>query len=418
MFDKLKRNIVLQNIGALGLYQLSQYLFSFITFPYIVRVLGPEKFGLVSFALSLSFYFNMLVDYGFNFSAPRDISINRNNVSELRKIFWSVISIKFFLMLIGFAVLLAVINFFGAFQTNKIIFLTAFGFVAGNVLFPIWFFTGIERTKYIAVINILFRTIITICIFIFIKTSSDFSLYLALISGGAVLIGIAAFLYAIIKFKLFFLKPEIKEITGQLKNGFGLFISNISISFYTNSTVFILGLIATKEIVGYYSAAEKIITASIAIFFPISQALYANISFRVSQSANDALIFLKKIMKYMAVFGLFLSLILLIFAGQISELILGSGYPETINLIRVLSFLPFILSMSIVFANLFLLAFGHTKLWNKLIFSTLIFYIAGAVFFLNLMSNVLLASGINLLLTEMFLMMLAFVAYKKLSKEL
>jgi PST family polysaccharide transporter len=46
---------------------------------YLVRVLEPEKFGLIAFSQVFVGYFMILTDYGFNLSATRDTSINREN---------------------------------------------------------------------------------------------------------------------------------------------------------------------------------------------------------------------------------------------------------------------------------------------------------------------------------------------------
>ena len=52
----------------------AEYIISFITLPYLLRVLGPEKFGAIAFAQTIITYGNLLVDYGFNLTAPRDIA--------------------------------------------------------------------------------------------------------------------------------------------------------------------------------------------------------------------------------------------------------------------------------------------------------------------------------------------------------
>ena len=105
VFSTLRSNVI-KNIFSLYIIHFANYLLPLIVVPYLVRVLSPSGFGIVSFAQSLIAYLTIFVDYGFALSATRKISVYRNNKIEVSRIFFNVLAAKGFLGLIGFIVLL------------------------------------------------------------------------------------------------------------------------------------------------------------------------------------------------------------------------------------------------------------------------------------------------------------------------
>src|SRR5580698_8416359 len=80
----------LHNVISLSGLQVVTYLFPIIILPYLFRVIGPERFGLISFAQAFVQYFMIITDYGFSVSATKEISLCHDNKEKVSNIISAV----------------------------------------------------------------------------------------------------------------------------------------------------------------------------------------------------------------------------------------------------------------------------------------------------------------------------------------
>jgi len=114
------------NMASLSVLQIANYVLPLIIIPYLVRVLGVEKFGLVMFAQATIQFFIISTDYGFHLSAVREIATNRDDLNKVSQIFSSVMAVKFVLLVLCFGILLIFVSFIDRFHTESLVFLLTY----------------------------------------------------------------------------------------------------------------------------------------------------------------------------------------------------------------------------------------------------------------------------------------------------
>jgi len=308
---------LLSNFFSLASLQGVNYILPLLTFPYLVRVLGVEYFGLLAFATAVVTYFNIITDYGFNLTATREISIHRENKEKVIEIFSAVMSIKFMLMLLSFLLLIALVFSFEKFSNKWEVYLLTFGMVVGQVLFPVWFFQGMERMKYITYLNIIAKVIFTVAIFVFVKEQSDFYLVPFFTSLGFIVVGVLSLWIIYKEFDIRFRVQSFETLKYYLLDGWDIFVSRIFVSLYTTTNMIILGLLTNNSIVGYYAIAEKIINAIAGLFIPINQTLYPYMVKVFEKNKNEFQLLTYRISQLFLISSIILFFILYFFSTEI-----------------------------------------------------------------------------------------------------
>ena len=352
------KNKIFENTIAIALTQIISYVIPLISLPYLSRVLGVSKFGLVFWAQSCILYFTLISEYGFNWSASKEIAINKTDNMKISEIFNSVMCAKFILVFICFIILNFVVFLVPKFRVEWLLFYLTFFMTIGNALYPIWYFQGIEHMKYVTFLKFVSQGLFLVLIFIFIKKPEDY-LYVAILnSAGFIIAGIVSIIIAQKRFKLRLFIPKWKNIKSEFRQSFGYFTANISNTAYTNTNSFILGLIASPLLVGYYVAAEKIFSAIHMLTSPIATAIYPHIA-----KTKDIKLY-KKIF-YPTVLGMIcISIFVFIFSKEIIEIFYGQEMIEAYKVLRIFCITVLFSSVSGLLGYPLLGAMGHQKVVN------------------------------------------------------
>ena len=371
---------LLSNFFSLSMLQGVNMLLPLITLPYLVRVLGVENYGLISLSLAIIMLFNIVVGFGFELSATKDISINKSDVDRISEIFSAVISIKIIILFVAFIVLMFLIEYVKIMHENSILFYATFGVVIGNAIFPLWLFQGMEKMKYITYINVSTMSFFTILIFIFVKDEKDL-VYVPLLNSLGVIVGALYSLRLAKKvFNIKYILPEKGSALLHFKKGYTFFLSRVANNGSRYYATTIVGVYFGNLVVGYYSIAEKLFHAFISLGGIISQVVYPY----MCRTKN--ILFLRKVL---VIVGL-TSIILLIPVIYYNEFILYILFDKQNKILSDIFIILFFGSFFSIVGSLIgyplLAAFNYDKHANNSLIYGSILYITLttiSVFFLN-----------------------------------
>lgn len=363
----MKQNNVKKNILLLAIVQITNYAFPLITFPYLSRVLGPHGFGEIALAQSVIIYMTSFVDFGFNLTSTRKISIynQEKNQKKINEVYTDTLLSKLILLLIS--ALASLVLILSIKHLNTVSSLIAVGYISvvGSVLFPIWLFQGLQIMKGV-VITTTTAKLISIClIFILVHEPQDTFYAMFATSLGVGISGIIALWYVRRLGQIKFEKIDSRRACKLTKEAYPIFLSFIGSSVYTTLNSFILSFYVPIVAVGIYSGADRIRAVSQSLLVPMQQAIYPHLAGELKDKTN----YIKGMYKYGVIFfavSLTISLFLAFLSPQIIHFLLGDKFDQSFKILLLLSPLPAIVSLAIIFGQWGLVNIGSGNVLSRI----------------------------------------------------
>lgn len=382
--------------------QVINSFFYLLIYPYLIRTLGSESYGLYVFALSIVTYFITIVNFGFDITGLKAIVQNVDNKTMKEKTLSSIFTAKVYLEFSCFILFSIIVFCIPAIRENKTLFFICFAQTIAYTLTPQWYFQGIQRMRTITIVQLVFKLLTLPFIFIFIQTSRDLSLF-AFITSAAVISGsITIILIIRVKDGLRISWQPFREVKVWFKDTLPFFLSNSVGSFKEQSIVVLAGALLGMQEVAVYDLANKIILVPRMLFMSINGALFPKISL------NNTTQVVKKILKLETLLGLVTILLIVLFGKYVILLIGGNlmlkAYPISIILsVTVLTWLVVGAYHFFVFIprNMYYVV---TKNQTIALVSMLIYLLVGFVFMKNIyvLAFAIALSGITEIIYSQF----------------
>ena len=258
--------------------QGANYLLPLFVWPYLMVVLGAEQFGVYSFGLSLAQYLMLLVDFGFNLTASKQIALAQSNTEETNRLFSATLCAKLLLLALSGLLALA-ISLLPMYRIYRTVVWITWLMVVGNTFSLFWLFQGKGKVRLVSIVNTALKLLILPLTFVLVKTSADVNIaawiQVAVFVGAGIVTVTLAYRMRLARL----VRVRWKDVKSQLRNSWSVFLSNAATSTYTALFVVILAYMVSADEVGKYAAAEKIVRcACYLIWVPVSQAYFPRIS--------------------------------------------------------------------------------------------------------------------------------------------
>lgn len=365
------------------LISATQVLLPLFTYPYITRILGPEKLGIVNYADFVSQIFIALAAFGIPLYAIRETAMLRNDKRK-RALLVKELSIIYTFLSFLFAIIFLLLMYKKLVQHTSLYLLAAANILISAVSFN-WYIQGMEYFKLAAVRDLFIKAAMLLCFYLFVKNSNDNAIFFGIFTAGLLATAIVNTTAVIKENSNTAGKTDIKKHLSPL---FHFFLLSSAISIYEYFDTIILDHVTKNaEQVGYYTTMLKMIRIVTTTILMAGTVMLPRISFLVAQGNKDEVKrYLEKFLGFVMIAGVPVAAGIFIFAPEIIQTIAGVKFLPAVPLLQVLGFLPLVIGVSNVFCYQILVPFKQEK-----------------KFLLTALAGCVTSIGLNFLLVPKFL---------------
>lgn len=323
-----------KNFAYKSILTLSTYLMNFITFPYVARVLGVERIGLVNFVDNTVNYFLLFATMGIGLLGVREIAAVKDDVEMRDRVYSGVIGVNLLFTLASLVIYLVCVISIPQLRQYEELFYIGTAKIVFTAFLGEWFFTGIENFRYITLRSLTIKIFYIICVFVFIKDITDYRLYFIL---SVVVVVANALINQFYIRKLVRLRWHGVCLKRYLRPNIMLGIYTLMTSMYLTVNVMYLGVISNNTEVGYYTTAFKLYTVVLGFFTAFTNIMLPRMSSLLANGENERFqALIDRSFSVMATFCVPLILCSMILAPQIIFILSGPGYEGAILPMRII----------------------------------------------------------------------------------
>lgn len=359
------RSSFVKNLVALYGVHAATFVLPLLTTPFLARVLGPSALGLLVFAQAFGGLLGMVVQYGFDFSANREVAHAHANSAQLAPVLSKVMSAKLLLALVAVVVAGLASAFVPALRDHPVLLWASVFWALAQASSLMWYFVGIERAGVASSLDVVTKTLATIGVFAFVRGPAD-AWWVPALNGTAALVSSALALRFAHR-DVPWLRPSLGQALTALRTGWSMFVFSAAASVSATGSAFLLGLFVEPRLLGYYNGADRIARAFLGVLQPINRALYPRFNRAAHSSFTEVRALLPTGLLLVGGAGLVLCLAAGFGAPLWVRVLLGPEFGPAVPVLRVLALLPLVTGFNLVLGILWLLPLGRDRIFNTVV---------------------------------------------------
>jgi PST family polysaccharide transporter len=320
---------IAKNSVMLLIMNIAKLVFPLLTLPYLTRILSTDCYGVTAYVKATMSYMQIIVDFGFLYSATKDIVKHGTTKKQIGIITGDTLAAKLILSLAGFVVLIVLIFVLPILRAYPLFTILSYFNIVLSVFLLDFLFRGIEKMQVLTLRFVLMKSISTALTFVFVHNDSDI-MWIPILD---ILGSVAAIIFVFKKVREYGIHLRITNlhnIIDKLKDSSVYFISNMASTSVGALNTIVIGLLLSTTDVAFWSVCNQLVSAAIALYDPIINGVYP------AMIKRRELNLIKKIMKIFVPL-IFCGCILAYFLTKIGlRIVGGANYVAAAPVFRLL----------------------------------------------------------------------------------
>ncbi|MBR3600067.1 MAG: flippase [Lachnospiraceae bacterium] len=260
-------------------------VFPLITFPYALRVLGPDYIGKIDYAYANVTYFSLIGAFGISGYAVREGSRLRDDKEKISQFASEMLAINLVTVTVAYVLcfLAMCIPKFAPYRGLMLIFSSTIALTAVGLE---WLYNIFEEYKYITIRSFVFQVISLVTLFCCVKDENDYVIYaitLILSSVGSNIMNL------IRSRKYIKLRLSLNNFKKHIKPMFAIFSMTVASTIILSMDKTMLGYITENDTeVGLYAATTKIVVVFTSVIAVIRTVMMPRVSYFMETDKSQA----------------------------------------------------------------------------------------------------------------------------------